>query len=1112
MQNNFESLLQGYLSPDFSIRSQAENQLNALLAKGNPYDLDMLFDSIEKANNNQVKLFISLLIKKVVETCITVQNQQSYCEYINLRKAKIVNIILNIQCEIKTLNILLVALCQLIDLQISNSKTDNINNNPFFIDIFVYIFEFYNYNKNIPNNYTKTFQGLFVLFKVIKYCKEITKDEFEQLYEKFKSFYEQIITDFSNIVTNLFNGTNDVAASEIMLEYLILFLKLFNNSVNFLKSEHRDCIMNLVFSLLHKILTVLFSTEGNIQNPTKRMFDCVFLSNKLLLEYIKNSMKLDVAIVDKYTNLFYVYVSNQQTLEKIIRILKNVDDNKAKLTDYKETKFIINIIDFFKEILQITLYSNWGDLLIFKNCFSDNTIELSDYLNSKFFTTDKVKNILIFAIRNCLTFKVSEIELARSDCEEFYTWYDTLSVCYDLREKAGILCRIIYEKYKKEIRDVYNELENELLNLTQKELALLKSGQYLTFEETNLKCALLSMFDNISVMYFNKKRDYNKWLNQILMCQLDINVINAKGSEIFSKFIIIRLISKIIDFKEIESSKNEIFLKIYNLFIANNINSFHILLNFASVNFFAAFIDDIMPVEFPNNFLQNYIYKICEMLKCTSSPDIHSRIITVTSNILTKFKDEDINHAFPMIFPILTYLWENNWNEYVMNVEGQKEKNLNPTSLHEKYSTINQKNKLCVEIATVRQNLIKLISIFVKRVGFFITFNTISNGVEIKETSVVNEQYFKFIYNIIGFSINVQSQDASFLLPEGFRLILIIQDEFVESSALSMGVQIDELKNPLEQSVYFPYFIKIYDYLNIILENLNASSEYFLTQLFIIEQYVSLSYINCIGSLLDSINFIDKIIFILNKLIDEHLVKYHQILFNIMEYLLFVINSFCSINQNNKNKFNNFIFNFIQNIFNKYTELQVQADIDSQMQKKEELEPFYESDNIIIYLGALQLSNRLIYINTTIYNINSFEFCEQIAKKLLLIYQYKDKASLNISCIEIAVMNNLVQNLENSFNKIGKMTSITELLKTYNKNICRTSYLNRSEEVLDNIMYFYNKMFNKDYYYNLSAQEDKLRLVWSSKLDEINKIDCSDIYYKVKYHLLFLDKMFNYNK
>ena len=231
-----------------------------------------------------------------------------------------------------------------------------------------------------------------------------------------------------------------------------------------------------------------------------------------------------------------------------------------------------------------------------------------------------------------------------------------------------------------------------------------------------------------------------------------------------------------------------------------------------------------------------------------------------------------------------------------------------------------------------------------------------------------------------------------------------------------------------------------------------------------------------------------------------------------MEYLLFVINSFCSINQNNKNKFNNFIFNFIQNIFNKYTELQVQADIDSQMQKKEELEPFYESDNIIIYLGALQLSNRLIYINTTIYNINSFEFCEQIAKKLLLIYQYKDKASLNISCIEIAVMNNLVQNLENSFNKIGKMTSITELLKTYNKNIRRTSYLNRSEEVLDNIMYFYNKMFNKDYYYNLSAQEDKLRLVWSSKLDEINKIDCSDIYYKVKYHLLFLDKMFNYNK
>ena len=72
------------------------------------------------------------------------------------------------------------------------------------------------------------------------------------------------------------------------------------------------------------------------------------------------------------------------------------------------------------------------------------------------------------------------------------------------------------------------------------------------------------MFDNISDMYFSKKRDYQKWLNYILMNQIDINIVNAKGSEIFSKFIIIRLLSKIIDLKEIEQSKNEIFFKCRN--------------------------------------------------------------------------------------------------------------------------------------------------------------------------------------------------------------------------------------------------------------------------------------------------------------------------------------------------------------------------------------------------------------------------------------------------------------------------------------------------------------------------------------------------------------------
>ena len=466
-----------------------------------------------------------------------------------------------------------------------------------------------------------------------------------------------------------------------------------------------------------------------------------------------------------------------------------------------------------------------------------------------------------------------------------------------------------------------------------------------------------------------------------------------------------------------------------------------------------------------------------------------------------------------MIFPILTYLWENNWNEYI-----QSKNSLSTAKTTTDHRT---KDKLCNEIAIVRQNLIKLTSIFVKRVGFFIKFdnhsnpsipnitNTNNNITNNSSTSVVNETYFKFIYNIVGYSISVQSQEASLLLSEGFRLILLIQDEFMESSALSTGVKINELKNPLENSSYFPYFLKIYDYLNIILDNLNASSEYFISQLFIIEQDVSLSYINVIGSLLDNCNFVEKIVFILNKLIESKLNKYHQLLFNVMEYLLFIINSFSSISQENKNKYNNFIYNFIQATFSKISSTQIKELINTLINTSEDsIAPLTENETLIIYLGALQLSNRLIYTNMTIYNLNSFEFCEDIASKLLVVYEHKDNSNLNISCIESEVMSNLIYNLDKCFDKTGKVSIITETIKNLVKNRKISEFLNKNDEVLNNILYFFNKMLNSDYYYNLSAHEDKLRLVWSRKFDEINKIDYSDIFFKVKYHMLFLDKMF----
>ena len=81
----------------------------------------------------------------------------------------------------------------------------------------------------------------------------------------------------------------------------------------------------------------------------------------------------------------------------------------------------------------------------------------------------------------------------------------------------------------------------------------------------------------------------------------------------------------------------------------------------------------------------------------------------------------------------------------------------------------------------------------------------------------------------------------------------------------------------------------------------------------------------------------------------------------------------------------------------------------------------------------------------TIYNLNSFEFCEDIASKLLVVYEHKDKSNLNISCIESEVMSNLIFNLDKCFDKTGKVSLITETIKNLVKNRKISEFLNKND-------------------------------------------------------------------
>ena len=1095
MENNFQLIFQAYLSSDNNLRIQAENKINEIVLKDDVNNLDILYYYLCDSNsNNQIKLFIALLLKKIFEN-IQDKNLNNYRNYIRIKKNNIVNAILKSNNDIKTANILVLSLSKAIE--IFNTENNQNEHILMFVEIFTLIFTFYNENKIINDNYKKTFLSLFVIFKLLKYIQL----DLTELNESFYQLGDIIIDDFSKIVNCLFNsnGNNSI---EFFLEYIILYLKMSKYFIFTIKPNQSEKIMNIVYDLITQILDKLIQSNDNLNNinvtftTSKFMFDIIFLSNKILLKYISLIDIVDLNIIKKYLQLFYVYIKDENIFQKIVLMLKNNIHEYSSNTnnDYKQTKFTVNIIDFFRECINITTFSNYEDLIFFKGIFSDNSIKISDFLNSEFFTENINKQIILFTIKNALTFKISEFEMGKNNPEEFYIWYDSLTTFYDLREKGYALIRTIFIKNKKEIRSFFEILENELINIINKENNLLIQGNNLSIDEINLKCALLSCFESIASYYFNKKVDFNKWLNQILLAQLKNN-----NGEFFSKFIIIRILNSFFDFREVQKFKNEIFSIIFNLFINVNINSYQIILSFVSIDFFFNFFEEMNDInEIPNNFLLNYIQKICNILQVTSNPEIHSKLIQVSRTILEKYKEEDINSTFPIIFPKLKNLWYNNWNEYNQTLENLQ--NITITTLHSKFNNknYNKENKVYNEIGIVRQNLIKLISLFVERIGIFVKFNIKNNN--------INNEYFNFIYNLIGYSINIKSSDSTFLINDGFNLIFIIIDEFYDSSPLTTVQKISELKNPIENSIFFPYFSKIFDYLKIILDNLYYSQEYMISQLFLLEELFSFSFIPSIGLYFDNENFINKIIYLLENKIGNYILEYHQIIINFMEYILIIVNFYSTIKQENKMLYNNYIYQYILKIFEKISELEIKNIIQSkiELQKENEYNKIIEENNkLILFICGIQLSNSLIKLNFLNKN-DLIQFIENLSSKILCIYDYIKKENIFLNCLQKDI---ILETTKNIFfilnNKNYDYLNFSSINNLKQKNLLQKEsyFMNKIDKALSNHLFFFNKIFNKNLYYNLSLEEDDLKKIWISKCEKMG-LTLNTINYKIKFYFL----------
>ena len=1072
MSSNLDNLIKNILSPNNDIRKSAEQQLNAFYENMTIIDLDNLFKQVIISQEENIKMYICILIKKFIESKINQSNKQLFLDYFSKNKNNIINLILSNNLSIKLSNILFLSFCSGLSYFLNEESIslyiDNIN------EIFSNFSQYYLVKKQ-NQDIKAIIQCLFICKKFLKFIKTIAVNE--KLEELIKKFYSVVIEDYKSFCNTIINNNLN---NSVLLEALTYYLKLFKHSNSFIDDTYCDKILNNTYDLNVFILNNLITNnikENNENNISKLIFDLVFLSNKIIILYISQVNTLSTQTLKKYADMFYIYVKEPNVFNYIQNILKNTKN----ISEFMESKFLLDIINFFYELLQLSSMQEFTDLLIFGKGFTDNAIEVSDFFRNNFWNHEKFQNLLIFILKNYLAFKPKQIEMGQEEPEEFYLWFcNSDSFQYDIRGRAGRVCRIIYDIFRKEIKDIYVSMENDLFSLTEKEYNLLQNNQGLNDEQLNIKCALLSYYYYTDIHFRSKKLDKHKWFDQILLSQIDPAIIIKKKKEIFSTFLIMYILTKINSYSSDSKIKYTVFLKIMNVFLCKDFDC--LLLNLSSIDFIYDYVEEeTNNIELPKNFLNSYIIKICQMLENISSPDIHNKIIETTNSLLQKAAEDQLNLNFPAIFPILQKIWQNNYENNKYN------------------NTINSSNK----ISFLRSNLLKLIRLFVKKIGLFSIFDNNKN---------FYENYFNFIYQIIGYSISINSSQSEFLCKDAFYLILFIQDDFVDNTPLSMISDINQLNNPITSYIYFPTFFKTYDYLNILLSNISNSNQYFILQFASIEQFISLSFCQEISNILDQINFVDKIIYIFNYFMNNHINDFNLFIFNTIEYIYYIILTHSKINQNNKNKLNEYIYKLIQsklsdnnfeNNINNIINIYEKNNNDSSSLKEE------EKILINIYIGIIQLTNRYIFINAYISNIINNEINIFLANKMIFLSKFISSDNHLFNIIQKTMLINCVFNLKQLINEnVNKDFNLK--LKEIFKNISKSHFLSKNDKTLNHWLFFFNKIYNDHYVSKFTFEEDKLKYEWRKIIEkDVQQIDSINKDYKIKFLLLSSDAMYN---
>ena len=1095
MSLNIETIILDFLSPNESIRKNADSLITSYFNSMSVSDLSNFYSLLKTSQNNNVQIYAAIYIKNYIDQKIISENRDEFIQYINTFKYDILNIILNGNLEKKTINLLLISLCK----GLSFFQIDMKNYYKVVYELGSYIFQFYSEQKNNNNGNVDITKTLFSCYKFIKYIdKDMKNIQYENLYnlDKFNTndefnlndsqdnnlerlnlnFYNLIVEDYDKIYQTI-NDNNNIN-SDVIYEYIILYLKIFKYSLNYLKANNREKILEINYNLLISLFNKINTNKISFNN----FFDIIIsLSNKIILNYLSTHIiRITLPSIKNYSSFFYSFISDA-----------NLFSSMENLFSSNKSKFILDIIKFLYKLIDLVYISFPEYTKLCKENHKNNFKEITDYINQTLFTKENTKLILSFIIKNCFIFNDNEIYLAQKSCENFYLCFTEYSSLYDLKTLSGNLCNLIYTIFRKKYIDIFQFFENNLISLTLKENQLLQISQNLPGEELNLKCALLLFFYYLEDYYNLNTEQNTQIIEKIFLTQIDQEIIIKKGKEIFSTFIIIRLLTKIIttNFGQ-KNFKKKIIEKIIQIFFSNKIKE--TLIELAYFDMFNEYIEnEPMMINnkkeaniFPKFFFQNYIIKISEMINKISSPELHSKIIETTNNIINIMDKDELNLDFNIIIPFLELIWVNKCKSDNNIMEGK--------NVIGDYGILNKKNreiKFKNKIYIARRNLIKLINIIIKKIGFY-TYNNENNNNNFLT-------FHEFIYQIINYTFTQSSsEEKDFLYPEIYNLLIIIQDNFAESISLSSYKNINDMKNintKISNNPNFKFFFKFFDFFNKIFEQSSniENNIYILSQIFIIEQFIPFCFIKEINEFLIKENFIDKAIYVLNNMIEKNLEENNQFIFNIMEYILYIINIFPNEIIDDKNKYTDFIYQFIIKIF---TEVQL------------------NKNNLYMFFGALQLSNRLIFVKAC-KNIIWPEFNSQVTKMAIDVYNFINNVNndIKLNLIQKNIFKNLFSNLIKLYNinngengNNGMIESIKNIYKDIKKMNKKIISLNNTFE---HWLFFFNKITNDLHFYKFNSEEDQLRYEWTGKFEKRQIYFSLNKEFNIKYFFLIIDPM-----